>query len=147
MKYSQGKIGRVLVARLDDGDDLLGELKKLADMEKLEAGIIYVIGALKDASLVVGPEECALPPVPVWRNFSDCREVIGVGNLFRDNGEPVIHLHGALGRGDATLMGCIRGEAGVFLVAEVIILELTGTGASREFDPATGIKMLNLSLS
>lgn len=143
MKYTRGSIGRVFVARLDNGDDLAGELKKLAEKEKLEAAVFYLIGALKDASLVVGPEECSLPPVPVWRKFSDGREIIGVGNLFRDSEGPVIHLHGSLGRGDATLMGCIRGEAEVFLVAEVIILEITGTGAFRQFDPHTGIKMLD----
>lgn len=142
MQYSQGNIGRVFVARVDHGDDLTGELKKLALKENLEAAIIYVIGALKDASLVVGPEECSLPPTPVWRKFSDGREIIGIGNLFLDSGEPVIHLHGSLGRGDESLMGCIRGEAGVFLVAEVILLEITGTGAFREFNQLTGVKML-----
>jgi predicted DNA-binding protein with PD1-like motif len=143
LKYLQGKTGRVFVARLDHGDDLLGELKLLAEREKVEAAVLYVIGALKEASLVVGPEECSLPPVPVWRKFDDCREIVGVGTMFRDReGQPVFHLHGAIGRGDACLMGCVRGESEVYLVAEVIILELLDTGAMKDFDPASGLKML-----
>jgi len=143
MKYSAGQTGRVFVARVEHGDDLLGELKNLAEREKVEAGIIYLIGALKEASLVTGPQECTLPPVPVWRKFNDGREILGIGTLFRDNGEPVFHLHGALGKGDITLMGCVRGNSEVYLVAEVIIIELTGTGAFKEFEPSTGLKMLN----
>lgn len=144
MKYSKGKTGRIFVARFDNGDDLTGDLKQLAEKEGIEAGIVYVIGALKDASLVVGPEECTLPPVPVWREFNDCREILGIGTLFRDDsGEPVLHLHGAICRGDTTLMGCVRGEAGVYLVAEAIVLEMVDTGAVKEFDPSTGLKMLN----
>lgn len=146
MKYTQGKVGRAFVARVENGDDLLDQLKLLAEKENIEAAVLYIIGALKDASLVVGPRECTLPPDPVWRQFDDGREIIGLGNMFREQGgqEPVFHLHGALGRGDETLVGCIRGQSKVYLVAEVIILELTGTGAMKAVDPVTGLKMLSL---
>lgn len=144
MKYAQGKTGRVFVARVEHGDDLLAELNQLAKKEQITAGVFFVIGALKEAALVAGPEECTRPPVPVWREFSDCRELIGTGTLFPgDGGEPVFHLHGVTGKGDLTLMGCLRGESEVYLVAEVIILEITGSGAVKEFDPASGLKMLN----
>ena len=146
MKYTQGKVGRVFVARVENGDDLLEQLKLLAEKENIEAAVLYIIGALKEASLVVGPRECKLPPDPVWRQFDDGREIIGLGNMFRENGGqvPVFHLHGALGRGDETLVGCIRGQSQVYLVAEVIIIELTGTGAMKAVDPVTGLKMLSL---
>ncbi|MCL6611639.1 MAG: DNA-binding protein [Peptococcaceae bacterium] len=144
MKYRQGKIGRIFMARMDHGDDLLEELKQLAEKEKIEAGVFYVIGALKNASLVVGPEECALPPVPVWRRFGDCREIIGLGTMVRDSqGDPVFHLHGATGRGDITLTGCVRGENEIYLVAEVVLLELLETGAVKELEESSGLKMLN----
>jgi predicted DNA-binding protein with PD1-like motif len=146
MKYSQGKVGRVFVAHVEHGDNLLDELKKLAERKNIEAGIFYVIGALKEAALVAGPEECSRPPVPVWRKFNDCREIIGIGTLYRDNGEPVPHLHAALGRGDTTLVGCLRGESEVYLIAEVIILELCGTGAIRKFDQVSGLKLLDFCL-
>lgn len=143
MKYSQGTVGRVFVARVEHGEDLLGELKRLAERENIEAGIFYVIGALKEAALVTGPEECTRPPVPVWREFNDCREIIGTGTIFRNHEEPVPHLHIALGKGDKTLTGCLRGDSEVYLIAEVIILELCGTGATRRFDEASGLKLLD----
>ena len=143
MKYSQGNIGRVFVARAEHGDNLLEEIKKLAKKEKIETGVMYVIGALKDASFVVGPKECNLPPVPVWRKFDDGREIIGIGTLFQDEQGPVLHLHGAFGKGDQALMGCIRDLSEVYLVAEVILLELTGTGAFKKFEEESGLKMIN----
>lgn len=143
MKYSQGKVGRVFVARVEHGDDLLGELKLLAEKEQIEAGVFYVIGAMKNASLVVGPKECTRPPEPVWRMFSDGREILGIGTLFREDGAPTFHLHGALGKGDKTLMGCIRGDSEVYLLAEVIILELIDTTAVRKFDQTSGLKILD----
>ncbi|HBX24656.1 MAG TPA: DNA-binding protein [Desulfotomaculum sp.] len=142
MKYSQGELGRVFVARVEHGDDLLGELKQLVQVENVEAGVFYVIGALKEATVVTGPEKCVLPPVPMFRNFNDGREIIGLGTMFRDGEEPLFHLHGALGRGDTALMGCIRGTSEVYLVAEVILLEIKGAGAGKELDPASGLKML-----
>jgi len=143
MKYSQGELGRVFVIRVEHGDDLLGELKQLVQVENVEAGVFYVIGALKEATVVTGPEKCVLPPVPMFRNFNDGREIIGLGTMFRDGEEPLFHLHGALGRGDTALMGCIRGASEVYLVAEVILMEIKGTGAGKELDPVSGLKMLN----
>lgn len=144
MKYSTGNIGRVFVAKIEDGDDLLAELKSIASLENIESGVVYVIGALKKGAMVVGPETCKLPPVPVWRSFEDCREIVGLGTLFKDTGgQPQLHLHGALGRDDITLTGCLRVESEVYLVAEVVILELVGTGACRELDPLSGLKLLS----
>jgi len=143
MKYTQGKVGRVFVAKVEDGDDLIYEIKKLAQKESIEAGVCYIIGALKEASMVTGPEECTRPPVPVWRIFNDGREILAIGTLFRDDFEPVLHLHGTTGKGDQTLTGCIRGESQIYLVAEVIILELINTGTIKEFDAEFGFKMLN----
>jgi hypothetical protein len=144
MKYTQGKMGRIFVVKIEHGDDLLKELKHLTQLENISAGVFYVIGAIKETSLVTGPKECTCPPVPVWSKFDDCREILGIGTLFRENDDSTIHLHGVTGREDKTLMGCIRGETEVYLVAEVIIIELVNTCALREFDEKLGVKVLNV---
>jgi len=146
MKYRQGTIGRIFVAKVEQGDDLIAELTGMAKNENIEAGIIYIIGGIKEGSVVVGPEEFALPPVPVWREFNDCREILGVGTLFRDGGEPLIHLHGAFGRGDSPLVGCLRGQSEIYMIAEAIIVEINGSGAVRKFDPQMGLKVLDFIL-
>ncbi len=143
MKYQQGRLGRVFVARVEHGDDLLQDIKGLAVKEDIRAASVLVIGAMKSAAMVTGPRECTIPPEPVWRQFDDGREVLGIGTLFWDAQEPVIHLHGSVGRGDTPLTGCIREKSEIYLLAEVVIIEITGIDALREVDAAFGLKMLN----
>ncbi|MCF8012327.1 MAG: DNA-binding protein [Clostridiales bacterium] len=145
MKYTQGNIGRVFIVKIEHHDDLWEELEKLSKTENIETGIMYIIGALKESSMVTGPEECSCPPVPVWRDFDDCREVLGIGTIFSENGKPVFHLHGTAGKRDETLMGCIRGKTEIYLVLEVVVFELTGTNAFKEFNQELGVKMLNIT--
>jgi len=143
VKYSQGHLGRVFVAKIEHGDDLLKELSELAVRENLTAAVLFMIGALKKASLVVGPQQDVVPPSPVWNSFDNAHEMIGIGTIFRnDNLEPVIHLHASVGRGDDCRTGCIREDASAYLVVEVIILEVVGSNATRTLDAITGMNML-----
>ncbi|MGE5416370.1 MAG: PPC domain-containing DNA-binding protein [Acidobacteriota bacterium] len=142
MKYTQGSIGRVIVAKVEHGDDLLVELKGLLVKENIKSGVMLMIGALQKGAMVVGPRATAIPPDPTWKEFDNSREIVGIGTVFSDGDEPEIHLHAALGRGDGTLTGCIRKDAIVYLVVEVIILEITGTNAVKLVDELTGLKFL-----
>jgi uncharacterized protein len=142
MQYQKGSIGRVIVAKIEHGDDLLVELRGLLHKEEIKAGIMFMIGALQAGSLVVGPETCSVPPDPVWKDFEDGREIIGIATVFPDGAEPVIHLHASLGRGEETWTGCIRKDARVYLVVEVIILEIIDSGALRTLDALTGMNLL-----
>ncbi|MGD0152317.1 MAG: DUF296 domain-containing protein [Thermacetogeniaceae bacterium] len=143
MKYSQGKVGRIFLARIEHGDDLLEELKRLATQERVETAVLYLIGALREASLVVGPQACTIPSVPSWRHFDDCREILAIGTIFTGQDGPVLHLHSATGRGDTPLTGCLRGDSAVHLVIEAMIMELLETGAVKSYDPATELQILN----
>jgi len=145
MQYQKGSIGRVFVAKFEHGDDLLVELKALLKKEEVKAGIMFMIGALQAGSLVVGPETCSVPPNPVWKKFADGREILGIATVFSAEEEPVIHLHASLGRGEETWTGCIRKDTQVYLVVEVIILELIDSGAMRTLDALTGMNLLSFA--
>lgn len=142
MQYQKGSIGRVIIAKVEHGDDLLVELKGLLQKEAIRAGIMFMIGALEAGSLVVGPETCSVPPNPVWKEFHDGREVLGIATVFTEDNKPAIHLHASLGRGENPLTGCIRKDAKVYLVVEVIIMELLESGAVRTLDDITGLNLL-----
>lgn len=142
MQYQQGSIGRVIVAKIEHGDDLLLELNNLLRVEQIESGLMFMIGALQAGSMVVGPETNSVPPLPVWKEFQEGREVLGIATVFSSGGEPVIHLHTSLGRGDDTWTGCIRKDTQVYLVVEVVVLELLGSGAMRTLDAITGLNLL-----
>jgi hypothetical protein len=144
MKYSEGKIGRTFVLKFEHGDDLLSELKKFVVEKKIRAGIVHFIGALNSAEIVVGPKKNVLPPDAVWKKFADGREMVGTGTIFWKGGEPGIHVHSAIGRGDKVNVGCLRKMAKVYLVVEAVVVEITGTDARRENDLKTGLELLEM---
>jgi len=144
MHYCQGSYGRVFLLRFDDKDDLLEELRSLAVKEDIRAGVITLLGGMRSAGIVTGPQEAVIPPVPVWTEFHDGREIIGIGSLFWKDDAPVIHLHGAVGRGDEAHVGCVRRNADVYLVVEAVIAEITGTDARKVLDERTGLARLEL---
>lgn len=138
MEYAKGRIGRVFTVRIDHGDDLILELIKLAEMEKIESAVFILLGALKEGKLVAGPKENRRPPEPVWTCFNDAREILGIGDIFQEDGGPKIHLHAGTARGDSVKLGCLRGESEVFMVVEVFIFELEGISARRIMDTEQG---------
>lgn len=144
MRYKVGRPGRVVVVRLEDGDDAISAINTVVKETGIKAAVFYILGGLKKARIVVGPEKDELPPVPVWREIEESHEVIGIGTIFYQDGEPKVHLHSALGKRDDVVVGCVREKAETFLVLEVFIIEILDIEAVRELDPATGLSLLRL---
>lgn len=132
MDYRTGNIGRILAIRFDDGDDFLQGLIDVVKKECIQAGWFSIIGGLRQAEVVTGPEEPTVPPKPVWASVDGAREVVGVGSVFWDEaGEPKVHLHTALGHHGQTMTGCVRKGTKTYLVLEVYLTEIMGVTATR----------------
>ena len=144
MKYRVGGVGRCIVARLEDGDPILDSLIDIAKKEEIRAAIIYLIGGITEATIVVGPDKDELPPNPVWRTLTESHETAAIGTIFWEGNEPKVHIHGSFGKRDMVKVGCVREEASTFLVLEAIILEITGVKAVRELDPKSNMVLLKL---
>jgi uncharacterized protein len=142
MEFREARLGRLFLLKFSHGEDLLQGISQFAVTHNIRAAWMQFLGALKQGKLVSGPKEPELPPAPVWQEFSRAWELIGVGNLFWEGDAPRLHVHGALGKGDATLMGCLRQETEIYLVAEVLLLEITGLDVCRRLDPKLGVSML-----
>lgn len=145
MDYEIGRIGRVIVARGFEGEDVYAELETLAVREHLESAVVLLVGGLRKGKVVVGPKNPVGPIEPMFREFDDAREIVGVGTIFRDETGPKVHLHAGIGRGDEVLVGCPRGGASVFCVLEAVLLEIEGTSALRRPDPDTALKLLSFA--
>lgn len=145
MDYSQGKMGRIFVARIDHEEDLLKALEDLAVKEKITSAFFFLLGAVSDAKLVKGPKEKSIPPETVWERFDDARELLGAGNIFRESGKPKIHLHAAAGSNSGLALGCFREQTRVFMVAEVVIFEVEGIEAGRVRDPVIGFSPIRFT--
>ena len=144
MKYQMGKTGRVVVARFEDREDVLGNLVQIAKKENIRAAAFYLVGGMREARIVVGPEKEEIPPTPVWRQLGESHEVTGFGTIFYQDNEPKVHFHGAFGKKDMVKVGCMRENTEVFLVLEAVVIELEGITAVREFDPVSGLTLLKL---
>ena len=138
MEYAKGKIGRIFTVRIDHGEDLILELTKLSELEHIKSAVFILLGALQEGKLVTGPKESIRPPEPIWFDFEDTREILGIGNIFLEDGKPKLHLHVGAGREGSVKLGCLRGENKVFMVVEAFVFELEGFSARRVMDKKQG---------
>ncbi|MCL7476505.1 MAG: DUF296 domain-containing protein [ANME-2 cluster archaeon] len=138
MDYTQGTMGRVFVARMDQEEDLLSELEDLALNENIRSAFFFIIGATGGAKVVTGPKQKSLPPEVTSKQFDDAKEILGVGNIFWENGKPKVHLHASAASNNEIIMGCFREFTEVFMVMEVVILEIEGIMSERLHDQTIG---------
>jgi predicted DNA-binding protein with PD1-like motif len=147
MKYSSAQLGRALVVRLEHGDVVHECIEEAARAEGIARAAVLLLGGAGGGSrIVVGPEDGeAQPVVPMERVLHDVHEMAGAGTIFPDEtGRPVLHLHAAFGRDDQVTTGCIRTGVKTWVVAEAVVIELTGSAATRRVDPATGFEVLDV---
>ncbi len=145
MDYRTGSIGRVLTIRFDHDDDFLEGLKEIVLKEKIESGWFQILGAVRHADVVIGPEEPVMPPKPIWTNVDEAREVIGTGSVYMDGDEPKLHLHAAMGFHGETLTACVRKNTKVYLILEVLLFELEGINAGRPWYEKGGFNRLTFA--
>ncbi len=144
MKYKIGKQGRVVVAKFDDGEDILKGITNMAKDENIRSAYFFLVGGMKDGRFVVGPQDETLPPKPMWREINESHEVFGTGTIFWEGDTPKIHFHGAYAKGDDIRAGCLRENSKTFLIIEAVIIEIEGIDAERVLDEKIGLPLLRL---
>ncbi len=148
MQYSEGTIGRIFALKLETGERLPDAIEDFAREHGVRSAmVVYVGGAGATSRLVVGPEENRGDDIiPLVHLLGGIQEVVGVGTLFADEfGNPELHMHAATGREGAATVGCTRAGIEVWLIGEVILLEIAGIGGIRKKDPENGFHILQFS--
>ncbi|MGC2062550.1 MAG: DUF296 domain-containing protein [Thermodesulfovibrionales bacterium] len=144
MKYQIGRPGRIVVARLEDREDVIGSIVSIAKKENIRAGYVSIVGGMREGGIVVGPEKDEFPPTPVWKQLGESHEVTGFGTIFWQDDEPKMHFHGTFGKKDMVKMGCLRRDSETFLILEAVIVEIEGVTATRVLDPESGMVLLKV---
>jgi len=137
MNYTQAALGRTFIARLETGEVVHEAVERLAEKEKIGAGVVFIVGGVgADSTLVVGPVDGTVRPITVMEHTLDApHEVTGMGTLFTtDDGKPVLHMHVSAGRAGESVTGCIRRGIRVWGVLEVTVMEFTDTTAVKRFE-------------
>ena len=144
MEYAVGKTGRVIVARLSEGEELYASIKEIAKKENVKAAAVFITGGFRKADVVVGPAVEEPKIIAQHRDFIGPGEVLGVGTIYWDEQGPSMHIHTAIGKDGEVMVGCPRGGANTFLILEITIIEITGIDAKRVLDEKSGFKLLKL---
>ena len=146
MKASEGRVGRVFVIRLEDGDVVPDCIERFAKEKGISVGQVILVGGIGGGEVVVGPRDSEeRPPQPMLLPIDGAHEVVGVGVIAPDeDGKPVLHIHAALGRSGQTMTGCLRPGVTTWLVGEVIIYEIVGADVARVRDKESGFDLLEV---
>jgi predicted DNA-binding protein with PD1-like motif len=142
-----GQPGRVIVARVKPGSDLLRSLQKIAAEEGITSGVIVSgVGLLRQARLrncKSLPEEYPITDGNrTFLSFEKPLEILSIsGNVTLAEGEPLVHAHLTLSSvegdeitviGGHLIEGCV-----IFGFSEFAILELEGVEMVKRFDEET----------
>ena len=144
MKACEGRIGRVFVIRLEDGDVVPQCIERFAEEKGVSVGQAILMGGIGSGDVVVGPR-CSeeMPPEPMLLPINGAHEVVGVGVLAPgEDGKLTLHIHAALGRAGQTMTGCLRQGVTTWLVGEVILYEILGVDMLRVKDKQSGFELL-----
>ena len=146
MKASEGRLGRVFVIRLEDGDVVPDCIERFAAEKGVSVGYALLVGGIGGGEVVVGPRRSEeRPPDPMLLPIDAAHEVLAVGILAPDkDNKPILHIHGALGRSGQTMTGCLRPGVKAWLVAEAILFEIIGADAKRVYDKKSDLKLLEV---
>jgi len=142
MKYSKAKVGKSVVARLLEGEDLLDTVTQVAVEANVSAGFFSLIGTLKAAKLGFF-HEGEYKTIEMHQPF----EIVScLGNVSLKEGKVFAHAHVLVsdeeGRvfGGHVMPGCIIGVTG-----ELVLIEVAGIRLLREFDEKTKLSLLSFA--
>ena len=142
MEYAVGRTGRIIAARLFEGEDLYESIHEIAVAENIKSAAVFITGGFREANVVVGPKQEEPTVIGEFRAFAGPGEVLGVGTIYCDKKGPKLHIHTAIGKADEVMVGCPRDGTKTFLILEVTIIEIDGLNAERKLDEKTGLNLL-----
>jgi len=147
MQVTTARQGRVWMLRLEKGDTLPDCLESLARQQHISHGLCFYLGGAEHGSrLVVGPEDGKAAQIEAQQiRLQGVHEALAVGTIALDeHDQPIVHMHGAFGRGESVRCGCVRPGVDVWLVGEVVVIELVECSARRRFDADSGFSLLRI---
>ena len=148
MRSAELRDGRVFVLRLEDGEVLHEVVESFCTENGIRNATVTAVGGVDAGSeFVSGP---SVPVgdriVPLIVTIDEPCELTGTGTVFPDDdGVPVLHMHGSVGRAGFSATGCFRRRMVVWLVMEVVIREMVGEGPVRTVsDPRIDAKLMEI---
>lgn len=114
MKYTQGYLQRVFVARLDDGESIKDSVENICIREAIRYAVVNIVGGMR----------------------SDKKEgkLVGLGFVLPKSNKPNFLFHASIGNDEESYLGQSDSAVVADKIVEVTIVELGGIDAMRLYD-------------
>lgn len=139
MFYKRFAISRdkILVGRLNKGDDLSLQLTKICEKEKISNAHIEGIGAVQCATIGYYMQDLQQY---VWQSIDVPMEVLClIGNVSIKDKKPFVHAHIVLADENGNAKGGHLGEKTKVFAFEYMIIPIEGSALNRTLDKDTGL--------
>ncbi|HPR17688.1 MAG TPA: DNA-binding protein [Candidatus Cloacimonadota bacterium] len=135
------KVRNIYFVRIDRGEEILSELKKVCSENNIKLAKISAIGAVDKA--VIGLFEPATKSYHSTTLTGDYEITALLGNVTTQNGEVYIHTHITLADAEHKAFGGHLNEAVVCATCEAII-ETYDAEIERVFDEKLGLNLFDI---
>lgn len=130
----------VVIARLDDGDDLFARIDELGSKHEIESGMVmWGIGMLRDFELGYFNGTAYEK-----KTFSDAAELLALHGSYAAKADPRLHIHMAAASRDHRVVGGHLFRARVSVVNELCLQRFDKTRLSRAPHPRLPLKVLTI---
>ncbi|MFH1829586.1 MAG: DUF296 domain-containing protein [Pseudomonadota bacterium] len=131
MESTVTKPGRLIVARFDEGEDLLNSLKKCAEDNGIKSAYFGLIGGLKELSYGLYEKGAHRN---VRKTPKDCFELLPTfGNVTMKQGDIIVHAHIMVAAEGELYGGHLMEGSKIYPFAEVFMQE-TEVLLERKYD-------------
>ena len=140
MEYK--KFENTIVARLNRGEEILEQIKIIAEKENIKLAQINALGATDD--FTVGVYDVA-EKVYHKKDFSGAYEIVSLhGNISTMNNETYLHLHMSCGDKDGNVVGGHLNRCIISATCEMFIDIIDGS-VDRIKDEETGLNIFKFN--
>ncbi len=137
--FTGGRLGEVIIARLDQGEDVLASIEKIAREREIHTGVVLSgIGTLDQATLHY-ITHTGYPPKDKIVRYDGPIELLSIDGLIADY---TPHLHTCISIADQTYMGHLEPGCRVLYLAEIAIARVDNLRLTRRKNPETSINQL-----
>jgi predicted DNA-binding protein with PD1-like motif len=130
---------RVLLGRLEKGDDVLEGLTEFCVQHGVQAGSIQALGLLQRGRLRFYDQATGTHHETEFEQPMELASL--VGNISLKDGEVFLHCHVVLADRQGRCFGGHLPDGNIAFVCEFVIHALEGTVPERTYDEATGLTL------
>ncbi len=136
------RFNNTIVARLDKGEDILEQIKVIAQKEEIKLASVQALGAVDD--FTVGVFDTKTKEYHA-NHFEGSYEIVSLtGTINTMHGEFYSHLHMSAGNDQGQVFGGHLNKANISATCEMIITIIEGV-VDREFSEEIGLNLFCFS--